>query len=116
MSTVKGVDGCWLLGVGCWENEKASRFREAKSRQLTANSLNGVHDRVAKSLPLPQIRAPVLVVLRHQRVVLVEPPLPLVHLLRLEEVRIVDARNLGRHEVSEVGVALPLDRSLGDRL
>src|SRR5205823_13445951 len=82
----------------------------------TSRPLDRVDDLFRKALPLPEVLAAVGVVLRDELVVLVEPPLPLVQRLRLEIIGVVELGDFGGHEVAEVGVALPLDRPLRDRL
>src|SRR6266498_3890710 len=82
----------------------------------TSRPSDRVDDLFRKALPLPEILAPVGVVLRHELVVLVEPPLPLVQRLRPEVIGVVELGDFGGHEVAEVGVALPRDRPLRDGL
>src|SRR5687768_4374226 len=50
------------------------------------------------------------------RVVLVSAPLTFVELARREELFVIDAGNARRDLVTEVRVAFPRDRSVGDRL
>ena len=50
------------------------------------------------------------------RVVLVQPAGALVQLPGLQHLVVVDARHRGRDEIAEVGIALPLDRPVGDAL
>src|SRR2546428_13265697 len=79
-------------------------------------SRNRVDDLGTQPWEALQVGATLRLEALHDVAVLVPPALPRVELAWLQDLLVVDPRDAGGHLVAEIGVGLPRDGALGDRL
>src|SRR5260221_12466832 len=93
--------------------KKTGRHRSANpDSSVSWVRLDRVHDLFRQALPFPEVGPAIVVGLGDEGVVFVHPPLPFVHFLWLEAVRVIELGDGGGNEVAEIRVRFPVDRSL----